>query len=133
VARDCETLLLEVNEHMPRVFGENLIHISEVSAVVENHAPLLELKDKPVTPNDEIIGTKIAEMVADGACLQFGIGGIPNAVAKFLTNHKHLGIHTEMLTNAVVDLHEAGAVANVKKAIHRHKTVFTLCWGSRRL
>lgn len=133
VARDCEILILEVNKNMPRVFGENLIHISEVSAVVENHVPLLELMDKPVTQDDEIIGTKIAQMVPDGACLQFGIGGIPNAVAKFLSNHKDLGVHTEMLTNGVVDLHDAGAVTNVKKTIHRYKTVFTLCWGSRRL
>ena len=70
-------------------------------------------------------------MVPDGACLQFGIGGIPNAVAKSLTNHKDLGIHTEMLTTSVVDLYEAGAITNNKKNIHRFKTVYTLCWGQR--
>lgn len=133
VARDCDMLIVEVNENMPRVFGENLIHISEVHAIVENHVPLVELKDKPITQQDEIIGTKIAQMVPDGACLQFGIGSIPNAVAKFLSNHKDLGIHTEMLTNCVLDLYEAGAVTNKKKNIHRYKTVFTLCWGNRRL
>jgi itaconate CoA-transferase len=133
VARACDTLIVEVNENMPRVFGENIIHVSEVDAVVENNAPLIELNDKPLTEKDEIIGTKIAEMVPDGACLQFGIGGIPNAVAKFLRNHKDLGIHTEMLTSSVVDLYEAGAITNAKKKIHRYKTVFTLCWGTRRL
>jgi itaconate CoA-transferase len=133
VARACDILIVEVNENMPRVFGENLIHVSEVDAIVENNVPLIELQDKPTSKEDEIIGTKIAEMVPDGACLQFGIGSIPNAVAKFLTNHKDLGIHTEMLTNSVVDLYEAGAITNRKKTIHRYKTVFTLCWGTRRL
>jgi itaconate CoA-transferase len=133
VAADCDTLIVEVNENMPRVFGENLIHVSRVDSIVENHIPLIELKDRPISENDRIIGTKIAEMVPDGACMQFGIGGIPNAVATFLTNHKALGIHTEMLTSSVVDLYEAGAVTNAKKSIHRHKTVFTLCWGTKKL
>jgi len=133
VVRDCDMLIVEVNENMPRVFGENIIHVSEVDAIVENHVPLIELKDRPLTREDEIIGSKISEMVPDGACLQFGIGGIPNAVAKYLSNHKDLGIHTEMLTNCIVDLHEAGAITNSKKNIHPYKTVFTLCWGSQRL
>lgn len=133
VARSCDLLVVEVNEHMPRVFGENLIHISEVDAIVENSVPLIELEDKPLTDRDKIIGTKIAEMVPDGACLQFGIGGIPNAVAKFLTNHKDLGVHSEMLTSSVADLYEAGAISNRLKNIHRYKTVFTLCWGTRKL
>lgn len=133
VAKDCDILLVEVNNNMPRVFGESLIHVSEVDTIIENHVPLVELHDRPLIPEDEIIGKKIAEMVPDGACLQFGIGGIPNAAAKFLAGHKNLGIHTEMLTNSVVDLHESGAVNNSQKSIHRHKTVFTFCWGDRRL
>ena len=133
VARHCDMLIVEVNENMPRVFGENLIHISEVDAIVENSVPLIELLDKPLSDRDKIIGTKIAQMVPDGACLQFGIGGIPNAVAKFLTNHKDLGIHSEMLTSSVADLYEAGAITNTLKKIHRYKTVFTLCWGTRKL
>ena len=133
VSRDCDMLIVEVNENMPRVFGENILHVSEVDAVVENHVPLVELKDRPLSPEDEIIGSKISEMVPDGACLQFGIGGIPNAVAKYLANHKDLGVHTEMLTNCIVDLYEAGAITNNKKNIHPYKTVFTLCWGSRKL
>ncbi len=133
VARDCGTLLVEVNKNMPRVFGENLIHISQVESIVENHVPINELLDRPLTENDKIIGTKIAELIPDGACLQFGIGGIPNAVATFLTDHKDLRIHTEMLTSSVVELHETGAVTNMKKNIHRYKTVFTLCWGTKKL
>ena len=133
VAKNCKILLVEVNNNMPRVLGDGLIHVSEVDAIVENHVPLIELHDRPLTPEDEIIGKKIAEMIPDGACLQFGIGGIPNAVAKFLTNHKNLGIHSEMLTNIVVDLYEAGAITNSQKNIHRYKTAFTFCWGNRQL
>ncbi|MFH0957728.1 MAG: acetyl-CoA hydrolase/transferase C-terminal domain-containing protein [Pseudomonadota bacterium] len=133
VARNCGTLLVEVNENMPRVFGENLIHVSDVDSIVENHAPLLELEERPLTQKDILIGSKITEMVPNGACLQFGIGGIPNAVAKSLTNHTDLGIHTEMLTSSVVDLHEAGAITNKKKTIHPLKTVFSLCWGTKKL
>ncbi|MDY0039438.1 MAG: acetyl-CoA hydrolase/transferase C-terminal domain-containing protein [Desulforhabdus sp.] len=133
VARDCELLLLEVNENMPRVFGDSLIHVSEVDAIVEHHAPLVELIDRPAGKLDEIIGRSIVERVPDGATLQLGIGGIPNAMTRFLTNHKELGIHTEMLTSGVVDLYEAGAITNSRKNIHRNKTVFTLCCGDRRL
>lgn len=133
VARSAGLLVVEVNPRMPRVFGENLVHISEVHAVVEHEAPLHELESRPLTPLDEAIGARIASMVPNGACLQFGIGGIPDAVARCLLDHHDLGIHTEMLSSGVVDLVEAGAVTNRKKGIHRGKTVFTLCWGNRRL
>ncbi len=133
VARDCDMLMVEVNNCMPRVFGQNLIHISEVDSIVEKNGALSELEDKEASEQDRIIGATIASMVPDGACLQFGIGSIPNAVALSLANHKDLGIHTEMLTSSVVNLYEAGAINNRKKNIHKHKTVFTLCWGNRKL
>jgi itaconate CoA-transferase len=133
VAKNCKTLLVEVNDQMPRVFGDNLIHVTEVDGIVENSMPLIELPDRPLAPEDEIIGKNIAAMIPDGACLQFGIGGVPNAVAKYLTNHKNLGIHTEMLTNVAGKLYESGALNNSCKSLHRDKTVFTFCWGTREL
>lgn len=133
VAGDCDMLMVEVNKHMPRVFGENLVHVSQVHSIVENDVPLIQLLDKPATAKDIKIGAMIAELVPDGACLQFGIGSIPNSVALSLLGHKDLGIHTEMLTSSVADLYEAGTVTNVRKNIHKYKTVFTLCWGSQRL
>ncbi len=133
LARQCKMTMVEVNENMPRVFGENLIHVSEIDWIVENHKPLIELEERALTEKDLLIGSKITEMVPDGACLQFGIGGIPNAVAKSLTNHRELGIHTEMLSTSIVDLYEAGAITNSRKNLHRYKTVFTLCWGAKRL
>lgn len=133
VARNCDILMLEVNSHMPRVFGENLIHVSEVDVIVENNTPLIQLEDTPPSEKDRIIGSTIAQMVPDGACLQFGIGSMPNSVAQQLVGHRDLGIHTEMLTNSVADLYEAGAITNSKKNVHKYKTVFTLCWGNQRL
>jgi itaconate CoA-transferase len=133
VARDCDMLLVEVNENMPRVFGDNQIHVSSVTAIVENHLPLNEVPDRPMTQLDEVIGRRIAAMVPDRATLQLGIGGIPNACAKFMTGHKDLGIHTEMLTSGIVGLYESGALTNKYKNIHRYKTVYTLCWGNKRL
>ncbi|MGD9818828.1 MAG: 4-hydroxybutyrate--acetyl-CoA CoA transferase, partial [Desulfomonilaceae bacterium] len=114
VARDCDILMIEVNNHMPRVFGENVIHVSEVDSIVENHTPLIQLEERLPSEKDKIIGDKIANLVPHGACLQFGIGNIPDAVAQSLLGHKDLGIHTEMLTNSVVDLCEAGVITNRK-------------------
>ena len=95
-ARKAEALIVEVNENMPRVFGDSLLHISEVDAVVGNHVPLLEmLPGKPIE-DDRVIGRKIAEMVPDGATIQLGFGNLPGAVAECLGGHKDLGIHTEV-------------------------------------
>jgi len=132
-ARVAKVLLLEVNEHMPRVHGRSFIHISEATAVVENNSPLPELAAPPVRPEDEAIGRSIAEMVPDGATVQLGIGGIPNAVAQYLRGHKDLGIHSEMFTDSMVDLIEDDVANGVRKTLHPQKAVFTFAGGSERM
>lgn len=132
-ARCCKTLILEVNPSMPRVFGDSLIHISEVAAVVENHVPLMELKIAERKPEDDIIGPAIAKMVPDGATIQLGIGNLPNAVARYLMDHKDIGIHTELFTDGMVDLVESGVANGRKKTIHRYKHVFTTAAGTKRM
>ncbi len=132
-ARNCKTLIVEVNENMPRVFGDSLLHISEVDAIVENSVPLLELTPPKPKPEDEIIGRYVSEMVPDGATFQLGIGGIPNAVAYRLTDHKDLGIHTELFCSSMVDLIEAGVITGRRKTIHPRKNVFTNAWGTRKM
>ena len=132
-ARHCKTLIVEVNENMPRVFGDSLLHISEVDAVVENNAPLIELTPSKPKPEDEIIGKYVSEMVPDGATFQLGIGGIPNAVAYRLMDHKDLGIHTELLCSSMVDLIQAGVITGRRKTIHPRKNVFTNAWGSKKM
>ncbi len=131
--RHCKHAIVEVNPNMPRVFGDALLHVSEVEKIVEYATPLLESGSRDADPRDEGIGKAIAERVPDGATLQFGIGGIPNAVCRFLANHKDLGIHSELLTPSMAALVEAGVVNGRRKTLHRHKHVFTLALGNRAL
>lgn len=131
-ARHCKKLIVEVNQNMPRVFGDSLLHISEVDAIVENHVPLLEMIPPEPEPEDEIIGKQIADLVPDGATLQLGIGGIPNSIARYLGGHKDLGIHTEVFGPSMADLIEKGVVTGRRKTIHTRKSVFTVCQAVKR-
>lgn len=130
VARAAKRLIVEVNQNMPRVNGAEL-HVSEVDAIVENHVPLLELPSRGATPDDEVISRIIAELVPDGACLQMGVGALPNLVCAALNDRNELGIHTEALNQGLVDLLRAGVVTNGRKAIDRGKTVFTFAMGQK--
>ncbi len=132
-ARHCKTLLVEVNENMPRVFGDSLLHISEVAAVVENHVPLLEVIPPELKPEDEIIAKYIVEMVPDGATIELGLGSIPNAMAYLMGSHKDLGIHTGSFVPAMVDLIEKGVVTGRRKTLHPRKNVFTVAPGTKRM
>ena len=117
---------------MPRVSGAGAeLHVSEVDAIVENNVPLLELPVRAPTPEDEVIGRTIASLVPDGACLQMGVGALPNLVCAELRDRNDLGIHTEALNPGLVDLIRAGVVTNRHKAIDRGKTVFTFAMGQK--
>jgi len=132
-ARACKTLIVEVNENMPRVLGDTLLHISEVDIIVENHVPLLEIHTPDPGPEDEIIGRCIAEMVPDGATIALGIGSIPNAIGKYLSGHRDLGIHSGVFTPVMVDLIEKGVVNGQSKNLHPRKHVFVVAQGTRRM
>src|SRR5277367_293711 len=132
VARAARKLIVEVNENMPRVSGVGAeLHVSEVDAIVENHVPLLELPIRGPSAEDEVIGRIIADLVADGACLQMGVGALPNLVCAELKDRNDLGIHTEALNPGLVDLVRAGVVTNRRKAIDLGKTVFTFAMGQK--
>jgi itaconate CoA-transferase len=132
VARAAKRLIVEVNANMPRVSGAGAeLHVSEVDAIVENNVPLLELPVRAPTPEDEVIGRTIASLVPDGACLQMGVGALPNLVCAELRDRNDLGIHTEALNPGLVDLIRAGVVTNRHKAIDRGKTVFTFAMGQK--
>lgn len=133
VARGGARIILEVNRYMPRVFGDCLIHISDVTAIVENDAPILEIPGTIPAPADLKIATIIAGLVEDGDCLQMGIGAVPQAVCAQLGSHKHLGIHTELLTPGLADLMRSGVVDNSRKQINPGRSVFTFAMGDRRL
>ena len=126
-------IYLQVNDNMPRALSAPMIHISQVDALCEVNEALPVL---PPTKLDDIsltIGNYIAEEIPDGATLQLGIGAIPDAVGLALKNKKHLGLHTEMFTDSMMELIECGAADNSEKPIHRGKTVAAFAYGSQRM
>ncbi len=133
VLESADLVIVEVNENTPRTFGDTLIHISQVDWVVENNKPVFELGNIAPGPEEEAIAGYVADMVEDGATIQLGIGGIPNAVAGFLKHKRDLGVHTEMIVDAMCDLYEAGVITNSRKTIDRYKTVGCFAAGSRKL
>jgi itaconate CoA-transferase len=128
-ARQAKRLIVEVNRHMPRVFGRSSLHISEVDVIVENDVPLLTLNPRPIHEHERKIGQRIAELIPDRACLQVGVGGVPSGVCEALIDRKDLGIHTEVLNPALADLIRKGVVTNQWKKINPGKSVFTFAMG----
>ena len=133
VARSAKKVIVEVNDLMPRVFGDSLLHISEVTAVTQHTFPLVEVKPIPANAIDDAIGKIIAAHVSDGATLQMGVGALPNAICSELSGHKDMGIHSEVLTPGMIDLIKMGAVNNRRKKINRLKSVFTFVMGNQLL
>lgn len=125
--------ILEVNDQMPRTYGQNQIHVSQIAGFVEHHAPLSEEKSSAITDIDRLIASSVIADIEDGDTLQIGIGSVPNAVMGMLKDHRHLGIHTEMMPDAIVDLVEAGAVDGTRKFTNPGKIVATFAYGSKKL
>ena len=127
-------VVAQVNPQMPRTHGDGLIHISQIDAMVEVDEPLPEVDySKAVTDTERRIGYNLASLIDDGATIQAGIGTIPDAVFDCLTDHKNLGVHTEMFSDGVVRLMKSGAVNNRLKHKHRHKTATSFAIGTRTL
>lgn len=131
VSRTARRVIVEVNPHMPRVFGDCTIHVSNVTAVVEHAAALPEIGKAALLPQDRAIGATIAGLIEDGGTLQMGIGALPNAVCEALKDHRDLGVHTEMLTPGLVELMQSGVVTNARKTLHPGKSVFAFSMGDR--
>ncbi|MHB8772650.1 MAG: acetyl-CoA hydrolase/transferase family protein [Syntrophales bacterium] len=132
-ARCGKRLIVEVNPNMPRVFGDSLLHVSEVDAIVENEAPLLEAAAAPSKPEAEAISRIVAAEVPDGATIQVGFGGIPNTVCEFLSDRKDLGVHSELFCPGVMHLIRKGALTGRRKTLHPRKHVFTNALGDAEL
>ena len=131
--KSCRTVIAEVNDQVPTVFGETFVHVSEIDAFVENSHPLFESKPAKIGPVDEAIGKNCASLIEDGATLQLGIGAIPDAVLSQLGDKKNLGIHSEMIADGVVDLFEKGAIDCSQKGIDEGKMVVTFLMGTKKL
>ena len=126
-------IVLEVNPNVPRTAGACQVHISQVAALCENDEPLLEVGLPKIGPVQEAIGQHVAAMIPDGATLQIGYGGIPDAVVMQLTDKRDLGIHTEMIGDGILSLIEKGIVTNARKNFHPGKMFATFALGSQKL
>ena len=124
---------VQVNPNLPRTRGDNLLHISQVDLIAEEASPLPYLPKSQPTEIDRTIGAYVASLVKDGDCIQLGIGGIPDAAAMSLMDKHDLGVHTEMLTNSIVDLVEAGVITGRKKNFHTGKIICTFAYGTQDL
>lgn len=127
-------IIAQVNPNVPRTHGDSLIHTDRFTSVVFGDEPLPQVDYGAKVGIDELkIGHYIAGMIDDGSTLQMGIGTIPDAVLKSLTNHKNLGVHTEMCSDGIIDLVESDVINNLKKRIHPNKTVTGFAVGTKRL
>jgi len=128
-----EMVVLEVNPNAPKTHGDTHVHIRDVDFVVEVDYPLPEISAVEPTDVERQIGENIANLVENGSTIQLGIGGIPNSVALFLKDKKDLGVHTEMLTDSMIDLFEMGVITNKKKALWPGKFICTFAYGSKKM
>ena len=126
-------VIAQINPRMPRTFGDAIVHLNNFNACVLVEEEIHEMKFVAPTEAEKSIGKNIAELIEDGATLQMGIGGIPNAVLTYLTNHKDLGVHTEMFSEGIVDLVEKGIVNGSKKKLNPFKIISGFAMGTRRL
>lgn len=128
-----DTTILEINPNFPFTYGDLVVHVSDVDYLLEADYPVPCIPDVPSNEKDMVIGKQIAEFVPDGACIQLGIGGIPNAVAEFLKEKNDLGIHTELITSGMADLVKMGVVTNKCKQINKGQMVATMVLGNKEL
>jgi acyl-CoA hydrolase len=132
-AECAKVVIAQVNKYMPRTYGDPVIHISKIDAVCRGDEPLIEVPTPIPSEIDTKIGNFIANEIPDGATLQIGVGGIPNAVINALGNHQHLGLHTEAITDGVLPLIQKGIIDNSLKKIYPGKSVGSLVLGSKHL
>jgi acyl-CoA hydrolase len=131
--RNAHMVIAEVNDQMPRTLGDTFVHMRRVSAIVESSHPLLELPPVPFTDLQRKIAENVASLIPDGATLQTGIGGIPDAVLANLGNHKNLGVHTEMVSDGVIPLIESGVINGESKTLLKGKVVLSFVLGTQKL
>jgi acyl-CoA hydrolase len=126
-------VIAQVNRNMPRTLGDGLIHVDEIDEFIEADDPLPEVPPAELSEVERAIGRNCAALIDDGATLQLGIGAIPDAVLSALSDHRELGIHTEMFSDGAIDLIQAGVINGSRKRTHPGKVVATFVMGSRRL
>jgi acyl-CoA hydrolase len=131
--RHSRRVIAQVNDQMPRTYGDSFIHVSRIDAVVETSRPLCELMPSPPNEVTRQIAHHVAGLIEDGATLQTGIGGIPDAVLPLLMDRKDLGVHSELVSDGVIPLIEAGVVTGAAKTFHPRKVLVGFVLGTRHL
>ena len=131
MVENADIVILEIDENMPRTFGNTYIHVSEASCVYQGPNEMFYMPERPQSELDLKIGQFVADLIEDESTLQLGIGGIPNAVAVALRDKHNLGVHTEMLSDSLIDLYRAGVVTNAAKTLHKDKMVTAFSFGSK--
>jgi len=133
-ARDAAKIFIaEINDQAPRTFGTYKVPYSEIDFVPDVSYPHTQLTPRTMGPIETQIGAHIAELVDDGATLQLGAGGVPDALAQFLVDKRHLGLHSEMISDGAIDLIESGVINNLLKVVSPGRSVISFMLGSQRL
>lgn len=130
---NAKTVIAQVNPQMPRTFGDGILHVSEIDYMVDVNQPIFGHEVAPISPEEAKIGSYVASLIENKSTLQMGIGSIPNAVLAQLTNHKDLGLHTEMFSDGVIDLIESNVINCNYKGTLRGRALATFLIGSQRL
>ena len=132
-AKCARYVVAQINDQMPRTYGDSFIHVNDIDAVVESSRPLCEMKRAEITDMHMAIARNVAGLIEDGAVLQTGIGGIPDAVLSFLMDRKDLGVHSELVSDGVVPLIEAGVITGARKTFKPRKIILGFALGTKRL
>ena len=132
-ARVAKHVIAQINDNMPRTYGDSFIHVDEIDAVVESSRPLCALKKPVVTDLQVAIARNVASLIEDGAVLQTGIGGIPDAVLPLLMDRKDLGVHSELVSDGVIPLIEAGVITGARKNFKPRKIILGFALGTKHL
>jgi acyl-CoA hydrolase len=132
-AKSAKHVIAQINNNMPRTFGDSFIHVNDLDAVVESSRPLCELKRPAITDMHAAIARNVADLIEDGAVLQAGIGGIPDAILPFLMDRKDLGVHSELVSDGVIPLIEAGVITGARKNFKPRKIIAGFALGTRKL
>jgi 4-hydroxybutyrate CoA-transferase len=132
-AESAKIVIAQVNDKMPRALGDSFIHASRISKIVEISEDLPELQPIPFTDVEKKIGANVASLVEDGSTVQLGIGGIPNAALKAMFDRRDLGVHTEMVSDSIIEAIEAGVITGAKKTLHNGKIIATFYLGTKKI
>ncbi len=132
-AKCARYVIAQINDQMPRTFGDSFIHVTALDAIVDSSRPLCAMKQPPATDMHKAIARKVADLIEDGAVLQTGIGGIPDAVLPFLMDRKDLAVHSELVSNGVIPLIEAGVITGARKNFKPRKIILGFAIGTKTL